>query len=106
MPNYHNRITKQLSTFSPRCTGHGSGVRMYVLNSLYHLVKTESCDLASNHGKDFVKCELSQLHITLTYMYCPPSTVLLGIISTITLLKETSNAKTSFIIEGNLMLVV
>jgi hypothetical protein len=86
---------------SPRCNGRGGGVGMYIHNSLHYLIKSKSCNVISNNGIDFVMCEFSQLRITLACMYCPPGTKHLDIINTITLLKEASNAKTSFIVGGD-----
>lgn len=87
---------------SPRCTGRGGGVAMYIHSTLQYLVKGKSCDLSINNNNiDYLVCELPELKITLVCMYCPPGTDSAVITSVVSNLKDNSDTKTSFIIGGD-----
>ena len=100
-PAVNVNVSNYCLVSSPRVTGRGGGVAVYVHNSVNFVVKDKSYDHGALKGIDYLLIELLQLKMSLCCMYCPPSTPLRNILSILEQVKATCALNTALVVGGD-----
>jgi len=86
---------------SPRTSGKGGGVGIYLHNSVQYSITDKSCNHKLLYNIDYILIDLMQFNLALCCLYCPPKTEVTDVIKVISLLKLKSNCKRPFIAAGD-----